>query len=379
MDVLVLDTTSKSLRAVLGEAITTNQVDFTVHYGDVTSTGLTEGSNVAVSNGVTNVEILPVPAASTRRVIKNITVHNSDTVTHNVSLMLRNTATDYLLTKLYLLAGESWDFTEDGIPYIAPLKATAADINLGTDDAKYATAKSLKDSTNVPSVSPSTAGNVVTSNGTNWISSPPTNSFWTTMLGTPVRASNTSFTITGDYTALIAKGMFIKWKESTVTKFGMVSIPSTYGAPNTTVTIIGNTMASIDASSLKYFSIGAEILAYRFAVAGTLGAVTTDVANARYAEQPMIVLGADIQHGTAGVTTTFVADINKNGTTMFTAKPSLATTVASSPTPFTADNSTTLALGDKVTVDIDTVNTGTLAIDLYVTLYVLPSRYEFLV
>jgi hypothetical protein len=203
-------------------------------------------------------------------------------------------------------------------------------------------------------------------------------SFWTLMPGTPTRTANTTFTITGDYTTVIKKGMIIKWAESSTTRWGMVSIPSTYGAPNTTVTIIGSTMASIDASSLKYAMIGAEPFAWKFAVAGTLGATGTDVANKRYAEEPMIVLGADIQHGTAGVTTTFVSDINKNGTTMFTVKPSLATTVASSPTPFTADTATTLALGDYVTVDIDTINTGTLAIDLYISLYVFPSRYEFL-
>jgi len=202
--------------------------------------------------------------------------------------------------------------------------------------------------------------------------------FWNLVLGTPVRAGNTSFTVTGDYTTVYKKGMILKWAEAATTRFGMVAIPSTYGAPNTTITIIGNTMASIDASSLKYGMTGIEPYAWKFAVAGTLGATGTDVANKHYAEEPMIVLGADIQHGTAGITTTFVADINKAGTTMFTVKPSLATTVASSPLPFTADTATTLALGDNVTIDIDTINTGTLAIDLYVTLYVYPSRMEFL-
>jgi hypothetical protein len=158
----------------------------------------------------------------------------------------------------------------------------------------------------------------------------------------------------------------------------MIAIPPTYGAPNTTITIIGNTMASIDASSLKFASVGAEPFAWKFAVAGTLGATGTDMANKRYAEEPMIVIGADIQHGTAGVTTTFQADINKNGTSVFATKPTLVTTVVSSPLAFTADNSTTLALGDYVTIDIDTINTGTLAIDLYITLYVFPTRYLYL-
>jgi hypothetical protein len=62
---------------------------------------------------------------------------------------------------------------------------------------------------------------------------------------------------------------------------------------------------------------------------------------------------------------------------MFTTKPTLATTVAASPTPFTADNATALALNDKVTLDIDAIQT-TAAVDLYVKLYVVPTRYLFL-
>ena len=58
---------------------------------------------------------------------------------------------------------------------------------------------------------------------------------------------------------------------------------------------------------------------------------------------------------------------------MFTTKPTLATTVASSPTPFTADNATSLALNDKVTLDIDAIQTVS-AVDLYVKLYLLPTK-----
>lgn len=155
----------------------------------------------------------------------------------------------------------------------------------------------------------------------------------------------------------------------------MVSIPSTYSAPNTTVTIVGDTMASIDSSSLKYAIIGVEPFVAKFAVAGAIGATGTDIANAYYATEPMRVLAADLQVGTAGTTNSTTIDINKGGTTMFTTKPTLATTVASSPTPFTADTATSLALGDRVTIDGDAVQT-TPAVDLYVQLYLFPTRYN---
>jgi len=52
-------------------------------------------------------------------------------------------------------------------------KATGAELDTGTDDTKFATAKALKDSHNVPSVIPGTSGNLLTSNGTDWTSAAP--------------------------------------------------------------------------------------------------------------------------------------------------------------------------------------------------------------
>lgn len=65
---------------------------------------------------------------------------------------------------------------KDGtIAYTAdvPVKASGAELDTATDDAKFATAKALKDSHNVPSVAPGTSGNVLTSNGTDWTSAAP--------------------------------------------------------------------------------------------------------------------------------------------------------------------------------------------------------------
>ena len=56
---------------------------------------------------------------------------------------------------------------------LAVVKATADEVTAGTDDAKFATAKAIKDSKNVPSVAPGTSGNVLTSDGTDWVSAEP--------------------------------------------------------------------------------------------------------------------------------------------------------------------------------------------------------------
>jgi len=55
----------------------------------------------------------------------------------------------------------------------APVKATGAELDTGTDDLKFANALAIKNSKNVPSVVPSTAGKVMTSDGTDWISAVP--------------------------------------------------------------------------------------------------------------------------------------------------------------------------------------------------------------
>jgi len=51
--------------------------------------------------------------------------------------------------------------------------AIGSEVDTGTNDTKIVTAKAINDSHNVPSVAPSTAGNILTSDGTDWISSAP--------------------------------------------------------------------------------------------------------------------------------------------------------------------------------------------------------------
>lgn len=78
------------------------------------------------------------------------------------------------------------------------VKATGAELTTGTDDAKFATAKSIKDSHNVPSVVPSTDGNVMTSNGTNWVSEAPAGGGGGAFSTTSNVTSNTTGTLATD-------------------------------------------------------------------------------------------------------------------------------------------------------------------------------------
>jgi hypothetical protein len=53
----------------------------------------------------------------------------------------------------------------------ANAKATGAEVDTGTDDTKFVTAKAINDSHNVPDVAPGNSGNPLLSNGTDWASS----------------------------------------------------------------------------------------------------------------------------------------------------------------------------------------------------------------
>lgn len=79
----------------------------------------------------------------------------------------------------------------------ANAKATGAELDTGTDDTKFATAKAIKDSHNVPSVAPGTSGNVLTSNGTDWTSAAPSGGGFTSRVrayrGTSVQAIDTGY------------------------------------------------------------------------------------------------------------------------------------------------------------------------------------------
>lgn len=87
------------------------------------------------------------------------------------------------------------------ITVTVPVKASGSELDTGTDDAKFATSKALKDSHNVPSVAPGTSGNVLTSNGTDWTSAAPAGGGEWTQLANVVLGSAANSISSGTITA----------------------------------------------------------------------------------------------------------------------------------------------------------------------------------
>lgn len=113
MDILILDTTSKSVLATLLEANSiANSVKYTVSYGDASTAGFSEGVQLASSNNTTDVTVCGSPSSGIRRLVRNITIHNEDSITHNIVIKIYNGSTYYGVKKLSLLSGETWSFGE---------------------------------------------------------------------------------------------------------------------------------------------------------------------------------------------------------------------------------------------------------------------------
>ena len=209
-----------------------------------------------------------------------------------------------------------------------------------------------------------------------WSSSSGGTSYWTTVPGTPTRVSDTQFTITdtsnaNSYDLLFKKGTILRWLESSTINTGMV-ISSSYATNTVTINIVGDSL-SVGFTAMKYCIQMAQTL--DFVIPGTL-ATGTDLARTHYATTDLIKLSVDAYVKTAGTTNATVFDVNDDGTTIITTKPSIASG-ATSDIDNTCDAPTTVIAQDSlITVDIDSVST-TAPVEAYIKLFVYPKSWLY--
>jgi hypothetical protein len=91
-----LTTTTQSLRIVLGEAKVTTDCDITAAWGDAT-VPFVLGATQGTSNGTTPVTAVAAPASNVQRQVKEIRLHNNDTIAHTVTLQFDNNGTISIL------------------------------------------------------------------------------------------------------------------------------------------------------------------------------------------------------------------------------------------------------------------------------------------
>ena len=105
---LVLDSTTKTVKINLAGAVSTANPEFVVGYVDSVNNTVSEGANDGVTNGVTDVTMVSAPASGTRRIVKYITVYNKDTAAITFNLKYDNNGTQRQVAKITLQTGETW-------------------------------------------------------------------------------------------------------------------------------------------------------------------------------------------------------------------------------------------------------------------------------
>jgi len=185
MSTLVLDATTKTITAVMSGAAATNNPEYTVAYADSTSSTLTEGASDGALNGTSLVTIASAPAASTRRVIKWITIQNKDTAAVTVTISYANSSgsTSRQIAKVTLQVNDTW--TTDGtFDSNGNLKTVAGTVNLASQ---------------VTGTLPVANGGtgVTTSTGTGSVVLSTSPSLTTPVLGTPTSGTLSNCTVDG--------------------------------------------------------------------------------------------------------------------------------------------------------------------------------------
>lgn len=124
-----LNTTTRSLRAFLAGAITTNQLAVTVGYSDGTSAAYTGAAQLSLTNGVTPVTICAAPASGVVRHIDYIAVSNTDTAAATVTIQLNDNGTFYEQVKATLAAGRQLVYTHASGWNVGDVNATPIGAN----------------------------------------------------------------------------------------------------------------------------------------------------------------------------------------------------------------------------------------------------------
>lgn len=111
---LILALTTDRIEAVLAAAHATNPLRCVASWRDLTPTGYTPGRDLINTNGATDVALVGSPAASTQRVVDWLSVYNTDTVAHDVTVKFDANGTEFICWRGSLAAREKLEYTDAG-------------------------------------------------------------------------------------------------------------------------------------------------------------------------------------------------------------------------------------------------------------------------
>ena len=164
---IILDSTSRTLKAKMDMAAMVTNCTAVVAYADNNGTTFTEGSTPTNLNGTTPVTILAAPASGVRRIVKSVCIYNPDTDTHTTTLIFNDNTTEYPITRLTLASGASWSSDDQTGVNVggAVTDGDKGDISVSgggttwTVDARAITYAKLQEVTNARLLGRSSSGN----------------------------------------------------------------------------------------------------------------------------------------------------------------------------------------------------------------------------
>lgn len=209
--------------------------------------------------------------------------------------------------------------------------------------------------------------------------------WWDDLPGSPTRISDTSFSITDTgnanlYDQRFPAGTIVSWQ-----KYGggwqVAKITSaTYAANVVTFTILGNTL-SAGFYDMKYCIHAAK--EDRWIIPGMMpGAAQTNIGRQLIWLEDRYVFSAKVLYGTGPTTTGGAWDVNDDGSTIFTSKPSISagstagTEVVSNSLAGTA--TTAIAAASRVTLDYDSGHATTPGSDAQVLIWSMPVSWRYI-
>jgi len=208
--------------------------------------------------------------------------------------------------------------------------------------------------------------------------------YWNDMPGTPTRISDTSFSITdtgnaNSYDKVFGPGSIISWEKSGGGWQAAKIVTSSYSSDAVTFTILGNTL-SAGFTDMQYCTKMA--IEDSWAIPGSMpAAALANIGKTIFWQEDRYVFSAKVYYGTGPTTTGGVWDINDDGSTIFTGKPSIAAG-ATEGTEVVSDslsgtNTTAVAAKSKVTLDYDSGHASTPGSDAYIYIWSMPTGWRY--
>lgn len=160
---MFLATVNQSIEVLTDATATTTEPVYMASYADITTSLFTPSMSNGLLNGTTAVEVVAAPAASTQRQIKEITIYNADTVSHDITVQLDDTATDRILVKHTVAVGESLHYRQEAGWAVLPVGGggvTDHGVLTGLIDDDHTQYPLISSQAGAPSSTPSRVGEV---------------------------------------------------------------------------------------------------------------------------------------------------------------------------------------------------------------------------